>query len=110
MEEHVFDTVDIIIDDIDTYIEERRWDETTNGGEARDKNFDLVMARSIRLILPIIENVEIMRKNPSLLRRFKESPRKVVVEIVSLFGILFVVFYTIVTVIGLNEILMAALP
>ena len=110
MEDHVFDTVDIILEDIDSYIEERRWDETSNGGEARDKNFDIVMARSMRMILPQVEHISVCKKNPSIAYKFKYETGKCIGEIAAVLFLFFSIFYVAYTILGIPEIIKSAIP
>ena len=100
--------VEILTEDLESYVEERRWDETKNGGEARDKNFDVVMARCMIHILPKMEHVTVCKDNPSALWFFRNKTVKAVGMWAFLFAVSYASLRILEIIFGLEEIIKTA--
>jgi len=109
MTQDAFDTVNVLLDDLDAYIEERRWDETTDGGAARDKHFDIMMARSMRGVLGEIGHIKTCKRNPSAVWYFRNKTVKALAVWAAMFLASYLVIRIAEITFGLEALLKSAL-
>ena len=100
----------IIVQELDDYINENHL-KPMNKLILRGVKHNLIANYQIQQDLAsIASHAKRCEESPSLIARFKENPRKVIAELTGVAFIYFTIFYTVATILGLEELLKAAIP